>query len=103
MATSYTEKIGDPHPNEHNEVNRLYGDLPGLRLSAPKRLPNGTFEISCAGTAGRNVVMEATSSIMPALWQPAATNILFHGLTTFNVGAIDTAKASQHFYRAVLH
>jgi uncharacterized delta-60 repeat protein len=99
VATAYTE---ENEGRSHTEVTRLFGDLTILRLSAPKRLPNGTFEISCAGTAGRNVVLDATSSIMPPLWQPVATNILLNGSTTFNTGAIDTAKASQQFYRAVL-
>jgi len=99
VATSYWEKNGGRY---YTEVTRLFGDLTILRLSAPKRLPNGTFEISCAGTAGRNVVLEATSSITPALWQPVATNILVNGSISFNAGTIDTAKSSQHFYRAVL-
>jgi hypothetical protein len=51
---------------------------------------------------GRIVVLESAPTISAPGWQPIATNILLSGFTAFNAGAIDAAKSSQQFYRAVL-
>jgi uncharacterized delta-60 repeat protein len=88
-----------------NELLRLHGDLPVVRLSPPSfafSQSSTVIRLQTDAADGRIVVLETASAVFADIWEPVATNALLNGSSVFNITGESAAKSLQRFYRAVL-
>jgi sugar lactone lactonase YvrE len=69
---------------------------PEAAIFSSSTFTGGEFQFSVTGTIGANYVIEATTNLVPADWQPIATNTAPFVFT-------NTGLFSQRFFRVVTH
>ena len=85
-----------------SESYRLIGTShvsPFLRLSGPQLRQDGGIGLTCAASIAqsRTLVLEASSTLTPVLWQPVATNATLG--STMNFVDRPAATSASRFYR----
>jgi hypothetical protein len=70
-----------------------------LQILSPTLITGGNIQFQVSGLNGATVVLDCTTSLQPADWQPVATNTFVNGLVTFNE---PTTSPATKFYRARL-
>jgi hypothetical protein len=71
----------------------------GLRILALQRAPGGMLQFQVNGLNGATAIIEAATSLMPANWQPIATNPIVNSTVTFSDS---TRNLPSRYYRARL-